>query len=363
MSDIRINLRPEDFSNEERTLVESGEFSARTFRFSSGVCALRLINKVGELVLLPFQGQQVWSATFNGRVLGMKTVCPEPLAQVPFLQTFGGFLQHCGVLAMGAPGPTDKHPLHGELPNAPFQKAWIRLGRGAKGDFIALGGEYRQSAVFGCNYAAEPEVRLYESNTLFDVSLQVTNLNNAPMELMYMAHINFRTVVDGRLVYSAPATPEHVRVRASIPTHITPKPGYAELLKELQSHPEKHHKLSKDFPADPEIVLCMDYLADSAGWAHSLQVHPNGEADYVAHRPSQLPRATRWISRTPDHDALALVEPGTAEPEGYSAEKKKGNVLVLEGKKKFACELTIGTVAAPRVQEIEQTIQKVLGKD
>ena len=37
----------------------------------------------------------------------------------------------------------------------------------------------------------------------------------------------------------------------------------------------------------------------------------------------------RWISRTPDQDCLGIVLPATAEPEGYSAEKAKGNVKVL----------------------------------
>ena len=36
-----------------------------------------------------------------------------------------------------------------------------------------------------------------------------------------------------------------------------------------------------------------DYVADDAGWAHTLVVHPDGSADYIRHRPAQLPCATR----------------------------------------------------------------------
>ena len=55
------------------------------------------------------------------------------------------------------------------------------------------------------------------------------------MEWMYLAHINFRPVDYGRMVYSALPTPEHVRVRLSIPSHIRPGPGYVEFLHELKS--------------------------------------------------------------------------------------------------------------------------------
>ena len=37
----------------------------------------------------------------------------------------GAFMLHCGALAMGCPGEGDDHQLHGELPNAPYQRAWL----------------------------------------------------------------------------------------------------------------------------------------------------------------------------------------------------------------------------------------------
>jgi hypothetical protein len=208
-------------------------------------------------------------------------------------------------------------------------------------------------------------VKLYANSTLFMLSMAISNLKNAPMELMYLAHVNFKPVDNARLVYSAQCTPEHVRARASIPSHIKPKPGYAEFLAELREHPEKHHVLAPDLAFDPEGVFFIDYLADEEGWAHTMQIHPAGDGgvatvDYIAHRPSQLPKGTRWISRMPDQDAIALVEPGTAEPEGYTTEKAKGNVKLLPPQGAFHCEMLIGALSADQAVQIEKKIEQVV---
>ncbi len=144
---------------------------------------------------------------------------------------------------------------------------------------------------------------------------------------MYLAHINFRPVDDGAIVYSAIPTPEHVRVRSSIPSHIVPGPGYSEFMQQLKRHPEIHHRFSSGQSYDPEVVFFIDYLADQNGFAHTMHIFPDGTADYVRHTPAQLPRAVRWIVRTEDQQALGLIEPGTSEVEGYSAEKSKGNLI------------------------------------
>ena len=85
---------------------------------------------------------------------------------------------------------------------------------------------------------------------------------------------------------------------------------------------------------DPEVVFSIDYLGRRCdGWAHSMQVHPDGTADFIRHRPDQLDTGVRWICRTPDQDALGIVLPATAEPEGYTAEKAKGNIKSIAGRR------------------------------
>jgi hypothetical protein len=362
MSEATIHLSSDFFTGSEKPLVEYGALSATIFRFDSGVCGLRLKNEQGQLVLLPFQGQQIWSAGFDGRDLTMRSMFRQPYPTREFLHTFGGFLQHCGVTGAGGPSKEDTHPLHGELPNAPYQKAYLIVGEDEQGAYIGLGGQYQYTVAFAHNYLAEPQVKLYASSSLFKISMTITNLKNSPMELMYLLHINFKPVDNGRLVYSAVCDPDHVRVRSTIPAHITPGPGYVEFIESLKHQPEKHHILAPGLAFDPEAVFFIDYIADEAGWAHTMQLHPDGRADYLRHRPAQLPKGTRWISRTSDQDAIALVEAGTCEPEGYLTEKKKGNIKTLPPKGQFYCELEVGALSPAEAKRVEEKITALVNK-
>jgi hypothetical protein len=361
MNTTIFHLSPDFFATRERPLIESGSLSASTFLYDSGVAGLRLRNDQGELVMLPFQGQQIWSATFGGRNLTMKSMFDQPRRTLDYLSTYGGFLLHCGATAMGVPMGEDTHPLHGELPNAPYQKAWIVLGEDEGGQYIGLGGEYRHTVAFSFNYVAQPLVKLYAGASRCWIGITVTNLKKTPMEFMYMAHVNFRPVDNGRLVYTAPATPETARVRKSIPSHVHPTPDYLEFLQELQRHPAKHNTLSPDLPFDPEVVFTFDYQADDDGWAHSMQVYPDGSADYIRHRPAELDKGVRWISRTPDQDALGLVLPATAEPEGYHAEKAKGNIKSIPGGGSYSCMMEAGWLSPGEAEAMEERINGILG--
>jgi hypothetical protein len=114
---------------------------------------------------------------------------------------------------------------------------------------------------------------------------------------------------------------------------------------------------------DPEVVFYIDYQADADGWAHSIQVHPDGQADYIRHRPAQLNKGVRWICRTADQDALGLILPSTAEPEGYSAEKAKGNIKVLPAAWNIlSLNMNLGALTADEACAAEEEIRAILGK-
>ena len=354
-----LHLTPEQFISHETLLAERGELSASIFRYPSGVCALRLKNSLGELIMLPYQGQQIWDATLRGRRLTMKSMFDQPYPTSDFLSTFGGFLLHCGAVAIGSPSAEDSHPLHGELPNAPYQSAALVFGADEKGEYIGLTGEYRHTVSFNYNYTAVPLVKLYEDSSVFTVSMSIQNHKASPMPLMFLEHVNFIPVDGGRLAQTVVCDPENMRVRANIPSFMEVAPGYREFLKLLQEHPEKHLVFDPALVYDPEVVFYMNYLADENGWARTLQIHPDGSADLLRHRPEQLNRGVRWICRTADQGALGM-EPSTAEVEGFSAEKKKGNVRSLSGGATFAYELEVGVVTAAETRHEEKLIEQVL---
>jgi hypothetical protein len=360
-----LHLQPAFFGDRERLLVQAKhKLSVSCFRYDSGVEAVRLRNGLGELVMLPYQGQQIWDAVMRGRTLTMRSMFTQPMGGVPYLQSYGAFFLHCGFTAIGpAVAPTDSYPLHGELPNARYQRAHVEIGEDARGPFIALGGGYQHTVAFACNYLAEPLVKLYADSSLFQISMRVTNLKRDAQEYMYLGHINFRPVNGGRLVYSARVSPRTVRVRASIPPHIPAKPGYRELLNRLATEPELHHVLTAEQAYDPEAVFSIDYLSDAHGHGHTLHVLPDGSGDYVRHRPDQLDKVIRWISRTPDQDALGMAEVATAEVEGFAAEKAKGNVKTLAPGATWQADIDVGTLTvdetAAKAREIERIVQAV----
>ncbi len=354
-----IHLSKAQFETQETLLVQYGELSASGFRFPSGVEAVRLTNSRGELILLPFQGQQIWRASFDGRELGMRSMFEQPYPTRDFLATYGAFLVHCGATAMGVPGPQDTHPLHGELPNAPYQSARLVVGEDEGGPYLALTGSYRHQVFFNYDYIAQPVTSLYVASTVFDVSLTVTNLKRSPMPLMYLAHINFRPEDNARLYYTADVTPEHVRVRASFPPFMQVDPKFRQFAEALRETPEKHHVFEPGLAYDPELVFFIDYLADEYGWAHTLQIHPDGSGDVMRHRPAQLKRALRWISRTPDQDALGF-EPATAEGNGFTAEKEKGNLEYLAPGQTFHCDMQMGYLTPEEAEAERDAIEAIL---
>jgi len=280
----------------------------------------------------------------------------EPYPTSEFLQTYGAFLIHCGATAMGVPTEHDTHPPHGELPNARYRDAQLLIGADEMGHYLGLTGTFQYTVGFNHNYIAQPTLKLYADCSQLNVTIEIKNLKKTAMELMYLAHVNFRPVDYGWLVYSAPSDKAHVRVRKSIPSHIHPKEGYQDFLETLALLPDKHHLLEPDLLFDPEVVFFIDYRADEAGWSHSLQVHPDGTADFIRHRPSQLDHGIRWISRTPDQDCLGIVLPATAETEGYHAEKQKGNLKIIAPGAVFRAEMQIGMLTVP---EAKQAIERI----
>lgn len=357
---IRIELDDAMFAMNEKPLCTLAGFEISTFRYRSGVAALRLRNRRGEIVVLPYRGQQIWRASFDGRELTMRSMFEEPAASLVYLESYGAFLIHCGLTAIGAPAEGDDHPLHGELPTASFRDAHLVIDEARQ--TVTLGGTFRHTVAFSTDYEMHSELTLQADTALIDAHLHVRNRKRTPMPLMYLAHINFRPVDDGELAYTAPYTAEAVRVRRTIPGHITPGPGYGEFIAQLAEDPELHHRLAPGLAFDPEVVFTIDAVADAEGWAHAVQRHPDGTADYVGHRPEQAPVLNRWICRTPDQDAIGFSFPSTSMSGGRALETREGRYVRLEGGESWRCDMRFGLLTAEEAEGAAQHIDAVMGR-
>ncbi len=363
MSTTIIQLHEGCFTESEKVFVEKKNLAASLFKYETGVYGIRLTNRRGELILLPFQGQQIWKCEFEEHNLTMKSMFPQPIPTRDYLGTYGAFFVHCGATAMGVPSKDDTHPLHGELPNAPYQTAFLQIGSDERGEFIALGGQCEYTIAFNHHYLFEPLVKLYADATVVPISATLTNLKKSEMEYMYMAHVNFCPVDNARIVYSAPCTPEHTRVSINVPAHIKsshPIEDFKAFLQTLKDDPRKHTVLTPDLILDPEVLFFIDYQPDTDGFAHSMQVHSDGYAHYLKHRLAELPKGVRWMCRTPDQDALGLFLPATAEHQGFLTEKSKGNLKVLPGGASVEFSLEAGLLPPDEAKTMEGKIQEII---
>ena len=345
---MKVNLKKEMFSEKEFVLVENNGMKATAFRYSTGVEAVKIENSKGFFIVLPFQGQQIWKAEFLGKDIVMKTDMKEPVENVHFLETYGGFMLHCGITGLGAPKETDTHPQHGELPNAPYQTAYIEC----TDDYMAIGGERSYEKSFVKSYSFRPECRLYKDDTVIKIHVTLENRRPEALEYMYLCHINFNPIDGAELIYTA-------NYNNNIVCRGGESEKLAEYMDKLEANPEIHHKVGAEGQYYiPEICQLIDYYGDENGIAHTIQYTDNG-AYYVGHPVDSLPFAVRWISRNGKEDSMGMVLPATAEHLGYTNAKNKGQVKELAPKASLSFCIEAGYLEKDRADDMKNKIEKL----
>ena len=355
----KIYLKESYFGEHETVLFENGTLSASLFTYSTGVRAVRLSNERGNLVLLPFMGQMVWRCTFDGRELTMKSIYDEPEeAKVTYGETYGGFLMHCGLTAMGNPTAEDTHLPHGELPIAKYHTAYVVSGEDEGGAYIGVGGVYSHKRCFETNYDFLPLIKLYEGQAFIDVDVAFENHKDVPLEYFYLCHINHRPVDGAKLLYTAPR--DTIIVNHEVPENYHSAADAAATnayLDRLDSDPSLMDTVGAEGQAYmPEIVFACFYKADAEGRAYTMQKNPDGTATYVIHRPEELPFGVRWIARTEDEDAMGMVLPATAEHKGYLYCKEHGYERFLKKGERVSYRMRTGLATAPEAAALEEKI-------
>jgi hypothetical protein len=111
----------------------------------------------------------------------------------------------------------------------------------------------------------------------------------------------------------------------------------------------------------PEVSFLLSApRVDAEGYTHIMQVLPDGTADVLRYKPSELTRGMRWLCRTPDQDAISMAFPSTSGVEGYRIEKEAGRVKELQPGESFSMSLTAGCLNKEDATAEEALIDKIM---
>lgn len=325
-----IGLERGYFPESERVLLRHGDLSASLFRYPTGVEAIRLGHPRGEAVILPYLGQMVWSATFDGVELAMHSMFDVPRPAQTIVETYGCLMFHSGLLRNGVPGAEDTHALHGEMPCMAMDRAGLGCGTDDKGSWIAVTGARDYAVGFGAHYRATPHVTLHAGDTGLRVTMEVENRGAAPMDLMYLAHVNFGFAEGARIVQPVPFDPAHVVTRTVVPGFVTPSEDYKTAMRAFAEDPSLAAVLDDPWRFSPEQVFYIKGLTPGPdGLVRFALARREGDGFTIAYDPVAMPHTVRWLLDNGDQRVAAFAMPSTCEPEGYSAEKRKGHVRAL----------------------------------
>jgi hypothetical protein len=319
-----IELQRDYFTDSSKIIFRNEEMTASLFRYSSGVEAIELKNTRGRIVVLPFMGQMIWDLEFDGTDMKMKNMFSQPKKAASIIDTYGCFAFHSGLIRNGCPEPEDDHDLHGEMPCAEMDRAWLKISD----EGINICGEAEYVKGFGHHYLARPTVKMFNRESFIEISMNVKNLSGSEMPLQYMCHTNYAYIENAAMKQNIPDSA--FKLRESIPGHVKPTEQWMDYNRKLLSGEEIITALNKPEMYDPEIVFFADKLDQFQEEAEFEMVLPDGTAFFTRFSTAELNYATRWILHNRDQQVGAFVLPATCRPEGFLAAERSGTLLKLE---------------------------------
>ena len=87
-----------------------------------------------------------------------------------------------------------------------------------------------------------------------------------------------------------------------------------------------------------------------------IQKHPDNSSDYISYSVKSLDHTVRWILKHEDQKVLGMALPSTCDPEGYTAEKEKGNIRSIQAGGKVTFNITTGCLSPEATTRMEKYI-------
>jgi hypothetical protein len=111
---------------------------------------------------------------------------------------------------------------------------------------------------------------------------------------------------------------------------------------------------------DPEMCINICYESDKKGWAHAMQVMPEGDACYVGFCTKNLPYALRWFCRTTDEDGVGIALPTTGTNRSTVYQKENGYYNTLIPGAHDSLRFDFGYLCKEKAQGMEHYIEDIL---
>ncbi len=361
----RFLLKPVMFDEVKHSILDGTPFTAQVFKYETGIEAIEFSNGPVSCIVLPYQGQQVWRLFIDGENMTMKSMYESPEATDDIFNfSYGGFLIHCGLTAMGNPSEEDDHPMHGELPHAKYRNVYMEIGEDNRGRYIAVGGDYSYKLSIDTGYIFSPELRLYENSKVLEMTGRIKNLRATVFNYMYMAHINWMPINGSKLIYSAPKDNKHIEVCREDFSDMLNEDEIKKLddyTSKLQKNPTLADVIDFDSQCyNPELCSIMHYKADEKGWAHAMQVRPDNTACYVGFDTSILNNGLRWFSWTCDERSCGFALPNTGNQRGRAYAIKHGLMKQVPGYGEAVLRYCFGKLDAYETLCMENKIKSIL---
>lgn len=365
MKSTSIYLDKLDYSTKEENIFQSSDFKITFFKYDSGIDAIKLYAKNFSFVILPFMGHQIWSYEYQGEIISQKSIFDSPLNTKKFGDTYGAFLIHCGLININGPSESEDYPIHGELPFANFKNNRIEIGEDENGEYIGITGiyEYKNSQDYYWEYI--PMLKIRKNSDVLEMEIKINNKRYDELNYVFMCHMNWLGVDKSRLVYSAKKDYENFRIQ-DLPLIATSE-RERNLLNFVESIKEDPFKLDiVDFENQifaPELCVNIKYEKDSKGFAHSMQILPDGKAYYVSFDATKLPFGLRWYCKSNEENGLGFCLPTTGSNESTKHQYEKGYFNTIPSYSSDSFKFKFGVLQENEAKNIEEKIKKIIKEE
>ncbi|WP_285766979.1 aldose 1-epimerase family protein [Peribacillus sp. SI8-4] len=331
-----IGLRRDYFKETPTEFYANEEFRVILFRYPSGIEAVEITNSRGRMVVLPYMGQMIWDLEFDGVDLKMKSMFNQPKKADNVIDTYGCFAFHSGLISNGCPGPDDTHDMHGEMPCAEMDSAWLEITDTS----MKICGRTEYIKGFGHHYLATPSVEMFEASGSVQMTMAVKNLSGNEMPLQYMCHTNYAYMEKAVMKQNIPNSA--FKLRDSIPNHVKPTEKWLNYNRQLRNGEESLWALNNPEMYEPEIVFFADELNLHQEVAEFEISSPDGTTFFTSFSTAELNYATRWLLHNANQHVASFVLPATCRPEGFSAAEKAGTLQMLRAGEERTFTITTG---------------------